>query len=143
MSDGDFKSAGETGWIAAPLAAVILASAFAIPLPDKSVQMVMTSPPYFGQRRYPGNPSDAFGQEKTAAEYVAHSIEVLREVKRVLKDDGVVFWNVGDCYDKTSKDLCLIPHRVAIAAQDDGWIVRQDIIWHKKIPYRRASRTDA
>ena len=134
MSDSNFKSPGQTGWIAAPLVAVILASAFAIPLPDKSVQMVVTSPPYFGLRKYAGNPDGAFGQEKTVAEYVAHTVEVLREVRRVLKDDGVVFWNLGDSYGKTSKSLRLVPQRVAIAASDDGWVIRDIIIWGKKNP---------
>ncbi len=131
MSDSYFKSPGRTGWIAAPAVAVLLASAFAIPLADNSVQCVVTSPPYFGLRRYPGNPSDAFGQEKTVAEYVAHSIEVLRELRRVLKDDGVVFWNISDSYDRASKSLCVVPERVVVAARDDGWIVRDIIIWHK------------
>jgi len=128
-----FKSAaGETGWIAAPLVAVILASAFAIPLPDKSVQAVVTSPPYFNLRRYAGNDDDGFGREKTVAEYVAHTIKALGECRRVLKDDGVVFWNIGDSYDK--KSLRLVPERVAIAAEEDGWIVRDTIMWHKSNP---------
>jgi DNA modification methylase len=122
------------GWFAAPVVAVILASAFAIPLPDKSVQMVVTSPPYFGLRKYPGNPDGAFGQEKTVAEYVSHTVEVLREVRRVLKDDGVVLWNLGDGFGKTSKSLRLVPERVAIATSDDGWVIRDIIIWQKKNP---------
>ncbi len=140
MSDCDFKSAGATGWIAAPLVAVILASAFAIPLPDKSVQMVVTSPPYLRLRQYSGNPSDAFGQEKTVAEYVAHTVEVLREVRRVLKDDGVVFWNISDTYDRATKSLCLVPELVAVAARNDGWMVRDIIVWQKPSPVPESVR---
>jgi DNA modification methylase len=84
-------------------------------------------------------------------------LKILKEVKKVLRPDGVVFWNVGDSYSGSSKgnggknapknkcgtkagathaevptkNLCLIPERIAIAAQDDGWIVRDIIIWHK------------
>ena len=142
---------------------LLKSSANNLPLQDKFVQMVVTSPPYFGLRSYDGSQnvqwSDGstcpYGNEKSVQEYVDHSIEVLREIRRVLKDDGVVFWNVGDSYyrDKRTntdtkkafkgpvtpkvckhipaKSLCLIPERVAIAAQDDGWIVRSKIIWHK------------
>jgi site-specific DNA-methyltransferase (cytosine-N4-specific) len=127
-------------------------SANTLPLSDKSVQMVVTSPPYFGLRTYDGTQEVewadgqkcAYGNETSVEEYVKHTIEILREVRRVLKDDGVVFWNVGDSYycnkrtktDKASKDipaksLCLVPERVAVAAQDDGWIVRSIIIWRK------------
>ena len=207
-----------------------------IPIADKSVQMVVTSPPYFGLRSYDGDQDSvwggdpdchhrwvkhsrilqrgtesekqkktsrgntgsgfearcgtcarcnawrgAYGQEPTVEMYVQHSVEILRQIKRVLKDDGVCFWNVGDSYaqsgmgggrngDKQStnagsrylgnpyakkpgtdipvhinsrrkppsglqpKDLCLIPERVAIAAQQDGWIIRNMIIWHKTNP---------
>jgi DNA modification methylase len=92
--------------------------------------------------------------------YVEHTIEFLRAIRRVLKKDGVVFWNIGDSYiagctvgraDKSNyggkrgvhclradsskglkqKDLALIPSRVAIAAQEDGWYIRSIIIWNK------------
>jgi site-specific DNA-methyltransferase (adenine-specific) len=190
MSDCDFKSAGGTGWIAAPLVAVLLASAFAIPLADNSVQCVVTSPPYFGLRKYTGNQElvwggqagcphewpengtrkqspqrdhapdgsfgatrgvekssagmayqaslgntclrcdawrGAFGQEPTVELYVQHTVEILQEVRRVLRPDGVVFWNVADSY--LDKNLCLIPQLVAIAAKKDGWWVRSTIPW--------------
>ena len=218
-------------------------------LPDESVQMVVTSPPYWGLRKYSGeqdliwggdkdcehqwiehhdiaegytgtlrwvhgdtgrafqkdgqthaknrrdNPEawskdirrygfcslcgawrGAYGLEPTPEMYVQHTIEILREIRRVLRKDGVVFWNIGDSYGsgkgtcfnpgggkgsfsghgdrkdagaypldrgnismlKASglkpKDLCLIPFRVAIAAQDDGWWVRSVIIWSKPNP---------
>ncbi len=200
-------------------------------LADESVQCVVTSPPYWGLRKYSGeqdliwgdencehrwtthnqparggrnlpdnmpntggnktqqlmdNPrfgvdsnfcslcgawKGGYGLEPTPEMYVQHTIEILREIRRVLRKDGVVFWNIGDSYagywgDKKAlvegrpsladghgfsmnsrpkydqfrksgikpKDLCLIPFRVAIAAQEDGWWVRSDIIWSKPNP---------
>lgn len=101
----------------------------------------------------------SYGLEPTPELYIQHSIEILREIRRVLRKDGVVFWNIGDSYggsgkgpddkqpgvrDYTSppfitniikpKDLCLIPFRMAIAAQEDGWWVRSVIIWSKPNP---------
>ncbi len=200
-------------------------------LPSGFVQMVCTSPPYWGLRKYSGEQeliwggdkdcehqwgertykqhsgrgsktnrmmglredvpdmvlSDhscslcgawkgAYGLEPTPEMYVQHTIEILREVRRVLRKDGVVFWNIGDSYGsgkgtcfnpgggkgsfsghgdrkdagaypldrgnvsmlKASglkpKDLCLIPFRVALSAQSDGWWVRSVIIWSKNNP---------
>ena len=143
-------------------------------LSDNSIHCVVTSPPYFGLRRYDGLPDSIwdewkgqFGLEPTIEMYVNHSIEILREIKRVLRKDGVVFWNIGDSYAGSGngastnpdvlknakevynigkqpkrkytngikpKDLCLIPFRVALAAQADGWWVRSDIIWNKPNP---------
>ena len=111
---------------------IIRADAFHIPLKDECIQCVVTSPPYFNLRRYEGSDENSFGQEKTKAEYVQHTIEVWREVRRVLRPDGVVFWNIGDSYFR--KNLCLIPERIVIAAHDDGWIVRDIPIWHKPNP---------
>ncbi|MDR3676934.1 MAG: site-specific DNA-methyltransferase [Acidobacteriota bacterium] len=214
---------------------IVRANARNIPLADNSVQCVVTSPPYFGLRKYAGeqelvwpvsqnrgvvrcNRGDhswgetivvktsdtynvgfnercgnasgkrkqeassygqvlkgcfcqrcgawrgAFGLEPTIAMYVQHSVEILREIRRVLRPDGVCFWNIGDSYANTSsraggqdkqsdqqtvemrgitkpipdglkpKDLCLIPQRIALAAQQDGWCVRDVIIWQKPNP---------
>jgi DNA modification methylase len=71
-------------------------------LPDSSIQCCVTSPPYWGLRSYlpkdhPDKPLE-IGQEKTPAEYVETMVKVFREVWRVLKDDGVVFLNLGDSY---------------------------------------------
>jgi DNA modification methylase len=138
---------------------VLRASAFAIPLKDNSVQMVVTSPPYYLLRKYPGGTDNDLGREKTVELYVEHLVNAMREVRRVLKDDGVVFLNIGDTYHGSgrgagkngtndmkmnpncsgtplrgrgkAKSLCLIPHRVPIALENDGWIVRNDIIWEK------------
>ena len=201
-------------------------------MPEESVQMVITSPPYWGLRKYSGeqemvwgddhcehrwanevigkktnynegfntrwegspNPIQknsemgkvgrferqtcslcgawrgAYGLEPTPEMYVQHTIEFLRAIRRVLRKDGVVFWDIGDSYmshggDRAKvggfqanpskdrleaessmsmikrttnilkdKDLCLIPFRVAIAAQEDGWFVRSVIIWSKLNP---------
>jgi len=218
-------------------------------LTDNSVQCVVTSPPYWGLRKYSGlpdlvwgdnhcdhiwvnykrppgggHPTDSaqvgatkadvqriydgtgawcslcgawkgqYGLEPTPEMYIEHTLKFLREIRRVLRPDGVVFWNIGDSYagswgnsgsrdggqrpqnvdrfDRPAydnhterppqsytkskriprgsgrwgggnnpaygalkpKDLCLIPFRVAIAAQQDGWWVRSVIIWSKPNP---------
>ena len=139
-------------------------------LPDQSVDCCVTSPPYFGLRDY-GEPGQ-IGAESHPLEYVTRMREMFAEVRRVLADDGTLWLNIGDTYsakrpyqvkqsrakgaergeafDTTSflpaKSLMLIPHRVAIALQDDGWILRQEIIWSKRscMPERvddRPSRT--
>lgn len=198
-------------------------------LEPESIQCVVTSPPYWGLRKYSGeqelvwgddhcehewvsykrppgggHPSasakvgatkadvqriydgtgawcnlcgawrGSYGCEPTVGMYIDHSIQFLEEIRRVLRKDGVVFWVIGDSYasgkgtcfnpgggihsfpsrvkeagglplnrlNKSDleasglkpKDLCLIPQRIAIAAQEAGWWVRQDIIWYKKCP---------
>ena len=216
---------------------IVCAHAGAIPLADETVQCVVTSPPYWGLRRYAGSQEliwgreagcehewgdqievnatnhtgtarwnhtrngrdeeqpiekrvawlrtkvaqgcicvhcgawrGAYGLEPTIQMYVQHTVEILCEVRRVLRKDGVCFWNIGDSYAAARgysgsidtsvgciqkgvrgsirgpgqpyphrepqeglkpKDLCLIPSRVAIAAQEDGWWVRSMIIWAK------------
>ena len=65
-------------------------------LPDCSAQMCVTSPPYFGLRDY-GHPGQ-IGLEQTPDEYVAKVVEVFREVRRVLADDGTLWLNIGDSY---------------------------------------------
>lgn len=66
-------------------------------LPEASAQCVVTSPPYFGLRSYNGGAAE-IGQEKTPAEYVAVLVAVFAEARRVLKDDGVIWVNLGDSY---------------------------------------------
>ena len=78
-------------------------------MPSGLVQTVVTSPPYWGIRRYPGEQQVAWadgshvglGEEETLEEYVAHSLEVLRHLKRVLREDGTVWWNMGDVYQNS------------------------------------------
>ncbi len=72
------------------------------------------------------------GLEPTPDEYVAEMVKVFREVKRVLRDDGTVWLNLGDSIQ--AKQLLGIPWRVAFALQSNGWILRQDIIWSKPNP---------
>jgi DNA modification methylase len=70
-------------------------------LPDQSVNCCITSPPYWGLRNY--GVDGQLGLEKTPEEYVAHMVEVFREVRRVLRDDGTVWLNLGDSYAGSGK----------------------------------------
>lgn len=65
-------------------------------LPEKSFHTCITSPPYFGLRDY--GMADQLGLEETPEEYVANMVKVFREVKRVLRDDGTLWLNIGDSY---------------------------------------------
>ena len=101
-------------------------------LDDQSINTCVTSPPYWGLRDYNGEEKQ-LGLEDTPEEFVENLVEVFREVKRVLRDDGTVWLNLGDSY-MLNKQLACIPFRVALALQQDGWYLRQDIIWHKPNP---------
>jgi DNA modification methylase len=99
-------------------------------LPDKFVNCAITSPPYWQQRKYKHeNGSDyiLIGDEKKHEDYVTNLVKIFSEVKRVLVDDGSLWLNLGDKYH--NKNLMGMPWRVALALQDDGWILRNDIIW--------------
>ena len=106
-------------------------------LPDQSVNTCVTSPPYWGLRDY-GMPGQ-LGLELTPEEYVANMVGVFRQVKRILRDDGTLWINLGDSYAGGSrslkpKDLVGIPWMVAFALRADGWYLRSDIIWSKPNP---------
>jgi DNA modification methylase len=73
-----------------------------IPLPDKSVNCILTSPPYWGLRDY--GVEGQLGLEKTPEEYVSEMVKVFRECWRVLKDDGTVWLNLGDSYASSGKN---------------------------------------
>lgn len=146
-------------------------------VPEKSVQMCVTSPPYFGLRDY--KVDGQIGLEKTPEEYIAAMVEVFRCVRDVLADDGTLWLNLGDSYGAVGgntyagfnerwngtggagskqdatlagvtdrkintglkpKNLLGIPWRVALALQEDGWYLRQDIIWHKPNPMPESVR---
>ena len=99
-------------------------------LPYESVDCVITSPPYWNQRDYHVQEEERqsiLGNEDSYQEYVGRLTGIFWEVRRVLKKDGSLWLNLGDKY--LNKNLMGIPWRVAIAMQDDGWILRNDIIW--------------
>ncbi|MEM5883054.1 MAG: site-specific DNA-methyltransferase, partial [Candidatus Aenigmatarchaeota archaeon] len=96
-------------------------------LPDKCVDIIITSPPYWKQRDY--EIKGQIGQESTPDEYVQKIVEVGDELKRVLKDTGSYFLNVGDKY--VNKDLQMIPFKIAIEMQKRGWVIRNVIVWYK------------
>jgi len=125
-------------------------------LPSKKAQCAITSPPYWGMRDY--HYKGQIGLESTLSQFINRLVALFSEVKRVLKDDGVLWLNIGDGYtsgnrgyrapDKKNparamsvrpetpeglkpKDLLGLPWRLAFALQDDGWYLRSDIIWHK------------
>lgn len=131
-------------------------------MPDRSVDCIVTSPPYYGLRDYEGG-SREIGHEITPSEYVSRLAGVFHEARRILKDDGTLWVNIGDSYagkihpahggtsalggravqhrqgcaddgrtfDRPRKNLLGIPWRLAFAMQDDGWLLRSDIVWHK------------
>jgi DNA modification methylase len=100
-------------------------------LPESSVHMCMTSPPYYGLRDY--SHEDQIGLEETLDEYIARLLRVGDALRRVLRDDGSWWLNLGDSYGD-NKQKMLVPHRVAIALQDSGWVVRNDVTWVKPNP---------
>jgi len=95
---------------------------------DATVDLVVTSSPYWRKRDY--KVENQIGQEATADEFVAAIIEALKEWRRVLRPTGSVFLNIGDTYYKRS--LAGIPGKIEAAAVDDGWLIRNRIIWAKK-----------
>jgi len=155
-------------------------------MPSESVQVIITSPPYFRMRDY--GVEGQWGLEDTVEEYIGRLVELFRELRRVLRKDGTAWINIGDTYiggghgsrgttssvingDRSKvvdspkpvskqngrirstprlnaraegyagnsspsanlkrKDLALVPQRLSIALQDDGWWVREEIIWSK------------
>lgn len=93
----------------------------------KSVHCVVTSPPYWALRDY--QIKGQIGLEKTPEQYIETMVRVFRSVRRVLRDDGVVFLNIGDTYQ--DKSLVGIPWMLALALKADGWYLRQQLIWEK------------
>lgn len=96
-------------------------------LDDKSIDCIITSPPYWSQRDY--NSEKQWGNEKTIEEYIYKILLWGEECKRILKDEGTMFLNIGDKY--TKKGLSMIPERIAIKLTENGWVLRNTIIWYK------------
>ena len=96
-------------------------------LKNNSVDLIVTSPPYWGQRDYKN--ANQWGNEKDVKEYITKMTVWGKECFRVLRNTGTLFLNIGDKYSK--KGLNLIPERIAIAFTDTGWCLRNTIIWYK------------
>jgi DNA modification methylase len=111
-----------------PYGSVVQGDARRTGLPDGSVDLVVTSPPYWRKRDY--GHQGQIGQEETPGEFVQAILECLREWRRVLRPTGSVFLDIGDTYWRRS--LAGIPGRIEAAALDDGWRVRNRIIWAKE-----------
>lgn len=98
--------------------------------PAESIDCVITSPPYWKLRDYEVDNEQMdvlIGNEDDPKEYVNRLVEIFSKVKRVLKPTGSLWLNIGDKYH--NKNLMGMPWRVALGLQDDGWILRNDIIW--------------
>ena len=132
-------------------------------LPSDIVDLIITSPPYFGCRIY-GN--ETVGREQDPREYVKAILEFTQEIKRVLHPEGSFYLNIGDIYFGTKgfirnkgararktdsnyrdykvvkpdgkylqyKQLLMLPERIAMGMQEQGWILRNKIIWEKPNP---------
>ena len=125
-------------------------------LPEQSIQTVVTSPPYWSLRDY--EIDDQIGRDESLEDYIRSLVGTFDKIRRVLKDDGTVWLNVGDAYtsgnrryrapDKKnraramsvrprtpdglkSKDLIGLPWRLALALQGAGWWLRSEVIWNK------------
>jgi len=126
--------------------------------PDESLDMCVTSPPYWGLRDY--EMDEQLGLESTPEEFINNLCDIFDEVQRVLRPHGSCWVNLGDSYVRTPneqvnqsgitakyqynykhkknysskyrpKSLAQIPSRFAIEMTDRGWILRNEIIWHK------------
>lgn len=133
------------------------ASEFLPQITENSVHCAITSPPYWGLRDY-GIPRE-LGSEATIKEYTRNLVDICREVKRVLRPDGIFWLNLGDCYGRGfgggtpggkqetnkgsylnrkpskqvgNKQLVGVPWRVAFALQKDGWFLRSAAVWAKR-----------
>lgn len=125
-------------------------------LPAKSVQTVLTSPPYWSLRDY--QVADQIGCDDDLRAYIDSMVSMFAALRRVLRDDGTVWLNIGDAFTSgnrryrasdrknraramsvrpptpeglKAKDLIGLPWRLAFALQNDGWWLRSEVIWHK------------
>jgi site-specific DNA-methyltransferase (adenine-specific) len=113
-------------------------------LPSKSIDCVITSPPYWALRDY--GVDGQIGLEPDFQEYLKKLWKIFTEVYRILKPEGTCWVNLGDTYFSKAKtfsshlkivvkypekSLCLIPERFAIGMVERGWILRNQIIWYK------------
>ena len=135
--------------------------------PDESIDMVITSPPYYALRNY--GVDGQIGLEPTFEEYLEKILAITAEIKRVLKKSGSFWFNLGDMYGgikegktdqkvsdyikesqkdlkknlpKMKKCLLMMPERIALAMIDQqGWILRNKIKWAKQVFIKQENRT--
>lgn len=128
-------------------------------LPDESVNLIVTSPPYFGCRDY--GIDNQIGLERSIYLYVDRLVMIFRECRRALRKDGLMFVNIADSYNNykantggsdyaghnghnsrpagygleekslPAKTMLLIPQRLSLALLMDGWLVRNEVVWEK------------
>jgi len=130
-------------------------------IPDEHIHTCVTSPPYFGLRDY--HHDGQIGLEEGLTDYINNLVEVFLEVKRVLHPTGTLWLNIGDSYSGSGgpggdfrdgkggdeygrsydrnpkglkgKDLCMVPERVSMALQEEGYYLRSKIIWAKAVSF--------
>jgi DNA modification methylase len=133
-------------------------------LPDAAYRCCVTSVPFWWQRDY--GFGGQLGLEQTVGEYVANQVAVFRLAARCLTDDGSLWIEINDGYAGAAtvnggldigggtpgrltapmthglgrKQMLGLPWRLALALQDDGWVLREDIVWHKPNGYAKAAR---
>lgn len=107
---------------------------------DNTFYSCITSPPYHMLRQYHtpdivwgDNWTGSLGREETPDIFVGHLMEIFNQVKRVLKPEGTCFVVISDSYG-SDKSLELVPERFALAMQNNGWILRNKIVWAKSNP---------
>ncbi len=125
-------------------------------VPDGTFQTTITSPPYWSLRDY--GIDGQIGVETSLDDYLDDLVSVFEQVRRVTRDDGTLWLNIGDSYTSggrtwrapdrknpvramearpptpdglKSKDLVGVPWRLAFALQEAGWYLRSDVVWHK------------
>lgn len=99
-------------------------------LPSESVDLCVTSPPFFNLRDY--GIEGQVGLERTPAEFLHRLVGIFDAARRVLRPTGVLMVEVGDSY--AAKSLLGMPWRLALALQADGWYLRGDYIWNRPNP---------
>ena len=106
---------------------------------------IITSPPYWQKRAYPISnttlPNGDYGQlgrEDAADDYIDNLAAIMSGLP--LREDGVMWINIGDTY--ADKSLSLIPAQFALAMKRKGWFVRSMIVWYKKMQCRIRQPTD-
>lgn len=103
--------------------------------PSESIDMCITSPPYWNMRDY--GVDGQLGNEETFEEYLDKLQEIFNEVYRVLKKKGSCYVNIGDVYSNNNsigvkkQSLLCLPDRFKINMVSNGWLCRNEIIWHK------------